>query len=108
MHSGQDVTNFRDGGALVDEHRHFYSLVLQYQFNDSLRYVFQHDFGIEANRDADTREWRGSDVHIPQQGGLWLEIGIRQQDCDREDLVPRLQMGPAHEAQADDSYSHGE
>jgi hypothetical protein len=38
---------------------------------------------IEANRDRDTREWTGSDTHIPQQGGLWLEIGIRQQDCDR-------------------------
>jgi hypothetical protein len=38
---------------------------------------------IEANRDEDTREWTGSNTHIPQQGGLWLEVGIRQQDCDR-------------------------
>lgn len=38
---------------------------------------------IEANRDDDTREWTGSNTHIPQQGGLWLDVGIRQQDCDR-------------------------
>lgn len=38
---------------------------------------------IEANRDDDSREWTGGNTHIPQQGGLWLEIGIRQQDCDR-------------------------
>ena len=38
---------------------------------------------IEVNRDGDTREWNGSDTHIPQLGGLWLEVGIRQQDCDR-------------------------
>ena len=38
---------------------------------------------IEANRDDDTRAWTGSDTHIPQQGGLWLEIGLRQQGCDR-------------------------
>lgn len=50
---------------------------------------------IEANRDPDTRDWNGSSTHIPQQGGLWLEVSIRAADCDRG-LQPVL----AHEVNA--------
>lgn len=50
---------------------------------------------IEANRDPDTRDWTGSSTHIPQQGGLWLEVSIRAADCDRG-LQPVL----AHEVNA--------
>lgn len=50
---------------------------------------------IEANRDQDTGDWSGSSTHIPQQGGLWLEVSIRAADCDRG-LQPVL----AHEVNA--------
>lgn len=49
VHSGQDVTGVRSGGALIDEDRHFFSIVLQHQINDCWRYVFQHDFGYQEN-----------------------------------------------------------
>jgi len=49
VHSGQDVTGVRSGGALIDEDRHFYSIVLQHQINNCLRYVFQHDFGYQED-----------------------------------------------------------
>jgi hypothetical protein len=50
---------------------------------------------IEANRDDDSREWTGSSVHIPQLGGLWLDVSIRQADCDHG-----LQPVVAHEVNA--------
>lgn len=52
VHSGTDVTNFRAGGTLIDEDRHFYSLVLQHQINDCWRYVLQHDFGYQEDAEA--------------------------------------------------------
>jgi len=38
-----------DGTQLIDEDRHFYSIVLQHQINDCLRYVLQHDFGYQED-----------------------------------------------------------
>ncbi|MBC8355798.1 MAG: porin [Planctomycetes bacterium] len=52
VHSGMDVTGVRAGGALIDENRHFYSLVLQHQINDCWRYVFQHDFGYQEDAEV--------------------------------------------------------
>jgi len=37
---------------------------------------------IESQRDKATREWSGASTHVPVNGGLWLDICIRQKDCD--------------------------
>jgi hypothetical protein len=37
---------------------------------------------IESNRDQETREWNMESTHVPVNGGLWLDISIRQKDCD--------------------------
>ena len=37
---------------------------------------------IESRRDKSSREWSGSTTHIPVDGGLWLDVSIRQKDCD--------------------------
>jgi hypothetical protein len=50
---------------------------------------------IESRRDPDTREWRPTDDRPPKDGALWLEIGVRQQDCERG-----LQPVAAHEVNA--------
>ena len=50
---------------------------------------------IEAKRDPASREWNGSDVHVPRDGALWLDIGIRADDCDHG-----LQPVIAHEVNA--------
>jgi hypothetical protein len=47
--SGKDITSVSAGGALVDENRNFYSLVLQHQINKHWRYVFQHDLGYQED-----------------------------------------------------------
>ena len=52
VRSGADVTNVRVGGALIDEDRHFYSLMLQHQINDCWRYVLQHDFGYQEDAEV--------------------------------------------------------
>ncbi|MEJ2307785.1 MAG: hypothetical protein P8Z78_00550 [Gammaproteobacteria bacterium] len=50
---------------------------------------------IESRRDEETLEWQGSDTHVPVDGGLWLDITIRQRDCDHG-----LQPVIAHEVNA--------
>ena len=50
---------------------------------------------IESRRDRETREWNSSDTHVPVDGGLWLDISIRQRECDHG-----LQPVIAHEVNA--------
>lgn len=75
VHSGQDVTNFRAGGTLIDADRDFYSLVLQHQINDCWRYVLQHDFGYQEDAEVvvnigprtltfDTGKWYGINQYL--------------------------------------------
>lgn len=37
---------------------------------------------IESKRDEETREWNGSDTHVPVDGGLWVDITLRHRECD--------------------------
>ncbi len=99
VNSGQDVSGVRSGGSLIDEDRHFYSLVLQHQINDCLRYVFQHDFGYQEDAEVvvnsgprtitfDTAKWYGINQYLiydfnhKASGALRVEW-FRDQDNSR-------------------------
>jgi len=49
VHTGADVTGVRIGNALVEEGRTAWTLVFKHCLTERLRYVFQHDFGQQAD-----------------------------------------------------------
>jgi len=108
VHSGQDVTGVRSGGALIDEDRHFVSLVLQHKFNDCLRYVFQHDFGYQEDGEVvvntvprtitfDEAKWYGINQYLIYDIDETLSTAIRVEwfrDQDHSRLAVPVKFNP--------------
>ena len=87
----------RQTGIHKKDNRTFYSLVLQHNFNESLHYVLQHDYGVEQQHPLNNfhdAEWYGIHSQLKYDLSDTLGVGLRGEWFRDDDGVRVGQMCP--------------